>query len=290
MKRFVIGAFLLSFSFITISLTAQNFFSSDIEAFIDQMYLQKKSDAQMKDLYNQLLPAYLHKLKDAKDVKSQGAVLLELVALEYYMGRAFQSFDTTKRVIDHNAAIRAGKLLSLVEFYTARTDAVKHYERATGYLSQINKLDLDNFEKEFVSEFYAIKAEIINQLCFLKTVDYSLLHFPQIGKFARRALKFNPQNWRALQILWATEIYSVPAYGGNPQKAIVALEKIDLNQAPRKEDKYNILLGRAYCYMRLQENEKAEDFLNRCLKFYPTCTFPLAMKEILAKGGFSENY
>lgn len=288
--RILFIVILSTFVFAGGSLFAQSFFSADIESFIDQMYLQKKSDDQMKELYNQLLPAYLNKLKEAKEVSSQGAVLLELVALEYYMGRAFQSFDTIKRTIEHNEAIRAGKLLSLVEFYTARSDTVKHYDRANGYLNQINKLSLDLFDKNFVAEFFAIKSEIINQLCFLKSVDYSLLNFPQIGKFAKRALKYNPNNLRAMQILWATEIYSIPTYGGNPQKAILSLEKIDLNQVPRTEDKYNILLGRAYCYMRLQQNQKAQECLERCLKYYPTCIFPQAMKEILAAGGFPENY
>lgn len=269
--------------------SAQALLPSQLEEFINQMYLQQKSDSQMAEDYSQLVSEFNQEwvqIKESATSEEKAKFLIRLASLEYYMGRVYQSIDSVQTEINKNAALRAGRLKSLIDFHTSRESIVKHHEAALAHIQKIQDLQESEIPNEILAETYALKSEVLNQLCLFKSIDYSIKNFSYVDRYARKALELNPYNIRAFLMVVSAWIYCPPIYGGKPAKALEQMDKFNWPENLRSEDRYNYLLSKAYCYMRLKDETKATDFLTKALSIYPTNAFSNAMKTIMEQGGF----
>lgn len=239
--------------------------SLSLETFIRDMYLQQKSDSQLKSDY-----LTLH--------KSELSVS-QAVALEYYMARAYQSFDQVSVAVNHNQRMKEGKFLSLMDFYSAREQAVIHYEKGFALLEPLS-------EKDMEPELLALKADIISQLCLLKSLGYTMVKGPKVKKLARRVLQKDSGNIRAQMLIASARIYPPGVYGGDAKEGIEILDSIQSGDHLSEEERYNISLGYAYCYARLNNQSKSEEYLGEALSIFPSNVFALAVQQMVSRGTF----
>lgn len=258
----------------------------ELERFIDNMYLQVKADEEMHADYLILLSQLEKEILEVDGDYLLDYLYLEMIMLEYYMGRVYQSFDSIDIIIAHNRTMRSGELLSLSESYTEREATLWHHERAFSLLEELEEIRTVD-DKKFQAELLALEAEILNQLCLFKSLAFTLRYYPAIGRIAKKALKVDPKNVRGELLLLATKVYSPKVYGGNPTVALEALKEIDLSANIRREDLYNILLSFAYCYLREGQVSLAMKYLDKSLAIYPTNLFSLAMKQLGEAGEFT---
>lgn len=284
MKKFILVFILLPFF-----LYSESIYPTSLEAFIKEMYLQEKSDLEMVPLYEELLKTFTATKEQAfaqANENQKATSLLVLAALEYYMGRVYQSIDSIETEIEKNTALRGGRLKSLVDFHVSREKIIKHHELSLEYIKNIEALDDEAISATILSEMYALKSEVLNQLCLFKSIDFSIKNFANVDKNARKALSLDPYNIRAFLMVVSSWIYCPPIYGGKPNKALDEMDKFNWPQKLREEDRYNYLLSKAYCYMRNKNNSLATSYLEKALAIYPTNAFSNAMKKIIANGGF----
>jgi tetratricopeptide (TPR) repeat protein len=182
--------------------------------------------------------------------------------LEYWMGRAYQSFDKTETAVEHHKMIQRGKFLKLQSYYTAKDEAILHYERA---LESIN----DYLDEQPDSEGYRQYSEVQGQLLLLKPVTYILAHGRSVKKTLKKSLELNPENVKSLIADGASDIYTPPRYGGDQEYGISLLkEALKMEEADR-EDVFNIYTGIAYGLIILERYREALDWLARAEGIYP---------------------
>lgn len=235
-----------------------------LDSFILDMFLQIKTDQEMFVQYQELKP--------------QLSELSDKVALEYYMGRVFQSFDTVEVVLAHNTEMRKGKFIALFGFYAMRDEAITHYENGLALID-------DYKDKELSPDLLALKADTISQLCLLKSLGYTMFNGLSIEKLAKQILKRDPNNFRALLLISASSVYPPPVYGGDPKKGIEIISSYLVNPVEKDDEiLYNLNLSLAYCYNLQKEFDMALFYIDKALAIYPTNIYANAIKQIIILG------
>lgn len=245
--------------FVVFSLSLVCLTGQDLSSFIDSVYLQEKNDSELRADYELLLPTLTEPY--------------QIATLHYYMARAYQSFDTVEICLDHNRAMRKGKFISLFDFYSERENSVLFYEMA-----------LEMVESQVVNEakWIALKADVISQLCLLKSLGYTMGNGLKVEKFAREALKLDPIDVVAQLLIASSKIYPPPIYFGSPKKALSLLDNLQLPDEITNENKFNIALGYGYTYGRLGRIKEALAQIDVALAVYPTNYFALAVRQMIA--------
>lgn len=272
------------FIFLSFSLHSQNIYDANLDNFIDESYLQAKSDSEMQLLYSRLTTALNEEAANIADEQLQQKAinLLRFAILEYYNAKVYISLDTIETALEKNKAERAGKFLNLVDFHkNEQADILKHLEKSIEYLNKIEKIGLEKLSSVNLAEFYAIKSEVISNLCLFKNVDYTVRNFANVAKNANKSLKANPSSLRGKIIFYSTWVYCPAIYGGKPALALTELNKIDTASISRSEDLFNVLISKAYCLARQNEDEAALIEVEKALKIYPKNIFTLALKKMI---------
>lgn len=260
--------FSLIFSFVVINKIS----AVSLNEFIKEVYLQQKDDSQLYELYLAVKP----NLKTNYDI----------ALLNYYMARAYQSFDTIAVATAHNKAMRKGRFISLFDFYSARKEAIDYYELSLEFI----KKELDSYTKDVAkdenyAQFLALKADSISQLCLLKSLSYTVGNGLSVARFAKEVLSIIPNDNRAKMLIASSKIYPPKIYGGDPQDGIKLLNEISLTDIG-DEERFNIYSGYGYCYARLGQKTNALSYIQKALDIYPTNIFLLALKKMVQEDSF----
>ena len=249
-----------------------NLFSLSLDQFIQAVYLQEKDDDGLFKLYNEVKPT----LQSSYDK----------ALLDYYMARAYQSFDSVDVAINHNKSMRKGRFVSLFDFYSARKEAIKFYEMALatieGQLASYSKKS--NLTNSY-SDLVALKSDCISQLCLLKSLSYTVGNGLSVARLAKEALSINDKNIRAKMLIASSKIYPPKIYGGDPNGGIELLNQIS-SDVKNDEDLFNLYSGYGYCYARLENKEKALSYIQKALDIYPTNVFVCALKKMVEEDSF----
>ncbi len=253
--------------------------------FRDAVYLQEESDRVLYDRYQDL----------NREIESAGIPKADLLFFsaetEYYMGRAFQSFDDIDTVINHYKDTREGKFFSLKKYYSKRKETLRHYEKSRAFLDEYLKISED-------SRGNRLYGEVLGQMILLNNFGFLLKNGPQIPKYTERALELDPENIKARIMEAGEKIYSPRLFGGNPQRGIdMFLALLDgrggndagtygrsessNDHSPDREDLFNIYSGIGYAYTALENNDDALLWFKKALRVYPGNVFARGMIEIV---------
>lgn len=246
---------------------ASSIFSISLDDFKEEVYLQRKTDDELYQYYLTL----------KEDLKTD----LEKIELEYYMARAFQSFDTVEICTLHNQAMKRGQFLSLFDYYHRRKEAVNHYERGLSYIALLEARD-----GKISLDLFCLKTDMISQLCLLKNLSYLLMNGLSVGKNAKEVLAVDPKNVRAKLLIASAKVYPPSIYGGDPKMGISLLEEVLQFGKPTKGELFDIYSGLGYCYARLEEKDLAFQWLDKALSLYPTNIFVSSVKKMVEEGRF----
>lgn len=244
-----------------------------IRSFRDEVYMQKKADDELFDQYISV-KAFLESTNIPQHDK-----LFYSAELEYYMGRAYQSFDTLKTVVDHYNASRDGKYLSLRQYYTKPKETLKLYGNVRAYLDRYLELSPD-------SGGHRLYGEVLGQIILLEDFGFLLKHGPTIPDYIETSLALDPDNVKARILEAGEKIYSPRLFGGNPNKGIDMLLSlldggITNGHGPDREDLFNIYSGIGYAYAVLGKNNDALLWFRKALRIYPGNVFARGMIEIV---------
>jgi tetratricopeptide (TPR) repeat protein len=197
--------------------------------------------------------------------------------IEYWMGRAYQSFDVTQTVIDHHLLIRKGKYLKLRSFYTAPEKAISHYETALEYIDEYIKLHPD-------STGYHQYSEIQAELILLKPASYVLTHGMAVKRTLKKSLKLDPKNVKAFIADGASDIYTPAKYGGDYEAGIERLKSALKMEGADREDFFNIYTHIAYGLIVNGRHTEAIDWLKKAENIYPGNIYLSGLMEMATKG------
>lgn len=232
----------------------------NIRALRDVMYNQALPDSRIYGLYEGIV----------KNIETQNLSMEKknyyLALAEYYMGRAYQSFDDVKTVISHNRDMRAGKYLTLINYYTYAESAAKHYEKGLALLERMTSFSVNC---PMTSDVFRLYGEMLGQLVLLKEPGFVLSHGLDINRYIRKALETDGNNIKASILLGAGKIYPPPLYGGNPKKGILMLTALLSEQNLDREDYYNIYSTVGYANFLIGDLDQAEQWLIKALDLYP---------------------
>lgn len=146
-----------------------------------------------------------------------------------------------------------------------------HYEKCLELAKKA--LEIGEF-----SEGYRLLSDTIGNLCLVKKKGYVIANGLKVEKYARKALKLNSQNAKAMILMASAEVYSPSIYGGNPQKGIQIMQEALKMPYLDKGDLFNIFSGIGIAYSRLKQFDNAKLYLARSLELFPDNLY--ANKEI----------
>ncbi len=242
-----------------------------INSLRDIVFQQDLSDQEIRDVYLRK-----KEILDGLNLPAPDKYLYT-AGIEYWMGRAYQSFDQTRTVIEHHKMVQRGKFLKCQQFYTAPDDAIKHYEVA---LDNINKY----IDENPVSEAYRQYSEIQGQLLLLKPVTYVLANGLSVKRTLKKSLKLDPENVKSLIADGASDIYTPPNYGGDQDKGINLLKTVLEMDGVDKEDRFNIFTGIGYGLIVKEDYPEALEWLDKAEGIYPGNVYLSGLKQIAREG------
>jgi len=237
----------------------------------DAVFHQEMSDGEIHALY-------FGTLEDLEGISLPDPERYYYLSLtEYWMGRAYQSFDETATVVSHHAEIQKGHFLKLQSYYTAKDQAVSHYETALDYIEEYLDIRED-------SEGYRQYSEVQGQLILLKPVSYVLTNGLSVKRTLKKSLKMDPANVKSLIMDGASDIYTPAKYGGDADKGIELLKQaLEMNGTDR-EDRFNIYTGIAYGLITTDRPGESQVWLKRAGEIYPRNIYLSGLMQIAREG------
>lgn len=170
--------------------------------------------------------------------------------------------------------------LSRCEYYMGRSAffcededlAGDYYDKGIEYAEEA--LDIQEG-----ADGYIMHAENISQNCAVKSTFYAMGNGLDVAKFAKKALKFDPNNAAALYMIEAQHIYA-PSPFNNYKKGIANMTEILENPDLKYEndDIFNLTSSIALGHIEREEWEEALPWINQALEVYPTNFFALDLK------------
>ena len=134
------------------------------------------------------------------------------------------------------------------------------------------ELALKNHKDDYLATL--MYAENLCQNCGVKPFSYVVKNGPKIQVWADKTLTINPNSGSAMYLLYAQYIFA-PAPFANYKKGLNEMYQVlqKPNVILQKDDTFNITSAIGYAYFKLQENEKAVQWLNKSLEIYPDNLF-----------------
>ena len=123
-------------------------------------------------------------------------------------------------------------------------------------------------EEDPNAENFAIKAEITSYYGVLGNLIHIIKYGTQIDDITKKALKIDPENFRALAILAYTKTFSPRIIGGNLNMAYEILTWLPYEKLT-KDQKFNCDTTLAYYYFKQDDPINANKRLNMANEVYP---------------------
>ncbi|QEN08733.1 hypothetical protein EXM22_12305 [Oceanispirochaeta crateris] len=197
--------------------------------------------------------------------------------IDYWMARAYQSFDDTQTVVDHHVLVRNGKYLKLRDFYTAPEEAIYFYEKSLDYINEYLELNPDSLG-------YQQYSEIQGELILLKPVSYVLAHGLSVKRTLKKSLKLDPGNVKALIADGASDIYTPKKYGGDYIAGIEVLKRALTMGSADREDLFNIYTHIAYGLVSNERHSEALTWLEKAEEIYPGNMYLSGLMKVAKEG------
>lgn len=237
-------------------------------SFRDAVYNQHQSDDKLLVMYEEVLSS----ISKADIIRTDR--LFWNAQTEYFTGRAFQSFDDTGTVIAHYRDLRAGKFMSLKQYYSRLTDAISHYDSALKLIEEYLQYSQD-------SRGCRLYAETIGQMVLLKNIGFALSYGPKSRVYIAKALRADPNNSKTRILEAGEKIYSPPLFGGNPEKGIQMMMSIYDTLDIDREDEFNLISGIGYGYAAMERWEEAHLWFTKANEIYPGNVFAKGMSMLM---------
>lgn len=249
----------LTFLFTSASLSAGSAEAAEIvESLREDVFHQDLRDEEVKSRYN----TYSAELDQLQDSLSVTESLYYRSLLEYWMGRAYQSFDNIETVIRHHQDVQDGHYLKLKQHYSALDQTVYHYDLSLNAIEAYLKIQKD-------SEGLRQYSEVQGQMILLRPPGYAIRNGMSVQRTLKKSLKLDPNNIKSRIMDGASDIYTPKAYGGNIDKGIKKLEEIVSLPACDREDVFNIYTGIAYGLIVTDRTGEADSWLKKAGQIYP---------------------
>jgi hypothetical protein len=249
----------LTFLFTSAGLSAGSLEAGDIvEKLREDVFHQDLGDEEVKNRYN----AYSAELNQMQGSLSETESLYYRSLLEYWMGRAYQSFDNTETVIRHHQDVQDGHYLKLKQHYSALEQTVHHYDLSLQAIEAYLKIQKD-------SEGLRHYSEVQGQMILLRPPGYAIRNGMSVQRTLKKSLKLDPNNIKSRIMDGAGDIYTPTAYGGNIDKGIKKLEEIETLSGCDREDIFNIYTGIAYGLIVTDRTVDADSWLIKAGQIYP---------------------
>ncbi|MDC7232619.1 MAG: hypothetical protein PQJ58_05270 [Spirochaetales bacterium] len=197
--------------------------------------------------------------------------------LEYWMGRAYQSFDKVETVINHHNDVQNGKYMKLKRHYSAIDETIYHYDRSLQAIEAYLKINSD-------SEGLRQYSEVQGQMILMRPPGYALKNGMSVKRTLKKSLKLNPDNIKSIIMDGASDIYTPSAYGGNVDKGIARLEELIPRPGCDREDLFNIYTGIAYGLIISERESEALSWLGKAEEIFPHNIYLNGLKQLAAEG------
>lgn len=249
----------LTFLFISTGLSAASAEAGEIiEKLKEDVFHQDLGDEEVKYRYN----TYSEELDQLQGRLSETESLYYKSLLEYWMGRAYQSFDSIETVIRHHQDVQDGRYLKLKQHYSALEQTVNHYDLSLQAIEAYLKIQKD-------SEGLRLYSEVQGQMILLRPPGYAIRNGLSVQRTLKKSLKLDPNNIKSRIMDGASDIYTPSAYGGNIDKGIKKLEEIETLPGCDREDIFNIYTGIAYGLIVSDRTVEADPWLIKAGQIYP---------------------
>ncbi|MBF9018716.1 MULTISPECIES: hypothetical protein [unclassified Oceanispirochaeta] len=257
MKLPLAGLIVLLCTVLPLSASSRN--ASDIiNDLMEDVFQQKLSDGEIKARYE----GYSEELESLSASLSKSEYFYHKSLLEYWMGRAYQSFNDTETVINHHQDVLDGHYLKLKRHYSAIEQTVHHYDLSLQAIEAYLEIEKD-------SEGLRQYSEVQGQMILLRPPGYALKNGLSVKRTLKKSLKLNPDNIKSKIMEGASDIYTPAVYGGNIDKGIEKLEELILLPGCDREDIFNIYTGIAYGLIVSDRNSEAGPWLSKAKDIYP---------------------
>jgi tetratricopeptide (TPR) repeat protein len=219
-------------------------------------------------------PSWLESFRDA--VFSQNITIPEAE-------RLFQEADQQARENLNGSALYA--VLARCEYFLGRVyqdlnrkdEAVSHFEK-TIKLAEESLAQNDGADASVRSEAYEMIASGYGHICMLKSTAWVIANGPKVEENAKKALRHDSRNARALYMLSSRWVFG-PGLFGDPKRGIAEMEEILNGPADKERDSYyNVFTALGYAYMRLNQNQEALSWIQKALALYPTNKYSLNLQ------------
>lgn len=231
---------------------------SIIEKLREDVFHQELGDEEIKIQYD----SYSVELDQLQGSLSESESLYYRSLLEYWMGRAYQSFDDTDTVIRHYQDVQDKRYLKLKQHYSALEQTVYYYDLSLQAIDAYLKIQKD-------SEGLRQYSEVQGQMILLRPPGYAIKNGMSVKRTLKKSLKLDPDNTKSRIMDGASDIYTPIAYGGNIDKGIKKLKEILTLSACDREDIFNIYTGIAYGLIVSDRAMEAETWLIKASEIYP---------------------
>jgi len=244
-----------------------------IESLRDDVFHQELSDEEVHAKYLD----YSEELKNLTVGLSETDVLYYTSLLEYWMGRAYQSFDDTQTVINHYQDVQDGRYLKLKNHYSALDQTIFHYDLSLQAIEAYLKIKKD-------SEGLRQYSEVQGQMILLRPPGYALKNGMSVKRTLKKSLKLDPENIKSRIMEGASDIYTPSAYGGDIDTGIEKLEELIPLPGCDNEDRFNIYTGIAYGLIISNRRGEAETWLAKAAQIYPRNIYLNGLMRLAGEG------
>lgn len=279
--------FLGSFSFVSFLACAKAAPS------LSPWYQKKLAQKPYYDLVNHMRETYIYQVGPEKGlesdyrrimsfIKSSGYSAQDQLYLQaktnYWMGFAYQRFDTPQKAYDFILDTKNLYYSRIPLDYVNRDKAVIYHEKAMGLAEKGRQLYPQD------PRFLFVLAYSNANLSILKGLGYTIAHGLDTFRYTKKALKIDP-NFAGPYSVWVAfytgldrRVFAPIPFGGRPKTSIKQLSELAKNlDKLQKRDKFEVLMRIAYCYLRLSKPEKALPFIQRSRKLYPKDNYILGL-------------
>jgi len=197
--------------------------------------------------------------------------------------RLFQEADRQAKENLNGSALYA--MLSRCEYLLGRVyqdqnrkdEAASHFEKSIKWAEE-SLAQSDGAVASVRSEAHEMIASSIGHLCMLKSTAWVMANGLKVEENAKKALRFDSRNARALYMLTSRWVFG-PGLFGDPKRGITEMEGILNGSVDMERDSYyNVYTALSYAYMRLNQNQEALSWIQKALALYPTNKFSLDLQ------------
>jgi tetratricopeptide (TPR) repeat protein len=238
-----------------------------VDAFRDEMYLQRLSDDELYLSYRILRADLAEMALDPREKLFQSA------RAAYYLGRVYQSPDSVDEVPDLIENLRRGKFKNIQKSFPRLTDIISSYEEALVLVSEYLEGGRD-------ARGVRLYAEALSQLSSLKTLGFLVSNGSKIQPLAEEAVSLNQAEIKAHLLLSSRYVYSPAIWGGDPDRGIAMLEDISRIKGADREDRHNIAFITGLAHTMADRWDVARPYFQKALEIYPGNVYAAAMVEM----------